>query len=64
MFETLENTSNALAGIINFSKFANAFYIELLDTIDFLKGDENLEELKKKIEQNIGKQGGGEKRFF
>ena len=64
MLETFENTANALAGIINFSKFANAFYIELLDAIEFLRGNDNLEELKAKIEQNIGRESGGEKRFF
>ncbi len=64
IIETFENTANGLATTINFSKFVNAFYLELLDAIEFLKQSENLEELKGKIEERVGIEGGGEKRFL
>ena len=64
ILETFENTANGLATTINFSKFVNAFYLELLDAIEFLKQGDDLEELKKKIEEKIGIEGGGEKRFL
>ena len=64
VIEVLENTANSLGSIINQSGFANAFFLQLNDAVEFLKNNGEISELKKSIEEKIGKWENTEKSYF
>ena len=61
--ESIQNTANALGAIINYSQFANAFFLQLNDALEAINSGEELKDVRKKIEENFGEWGAA-KKFF
>ena len=64
VIDTLKNTAYAVGPIINYSGFANGFFLEVNDTVEFLEKGGDIKELKKIVEEKVGKWESSEKKFF
>ena len=64
VIDTLKNTAYAVGPVINYSGFANGFFLEVNDAVEFLEKGGDIKELKKIVEEKVGKWESSEKKFF
>ena len=58
------NFTAAVWPVINYSGFANGFFLEVNDAVEFLEKGGDIKELKKIVEEKVGKWESSEKKFF